>query len=295
MDMTKVLPDECMSLIISLTSPRDACRMALVSRALRSVADSDAVWLVFLPCDYKQIISKSSSSPSLFSLPKKDLYFSLCHRSILFDDGTTSFRLEKENGKKCYMLGARALSIQWADSPDYWSWIPLPESRFSEVPKLKNVWRLDVKGRIELKTLSYRTNYSAYLVFKIVRDRYGFRHTPVEFRVIINEGTASGKVRSVILDPPPNVPQQAKERGDSWLEIEMGEFFNECGDDTRVEFYLRGVHDNQPKRGLIIEGIELRPKDNRTIQNSKFDSIFPGRHLKFPFKFAKSITYTTLR
>ncbi|WRX20322.1 F-box domain - like 10 [Theobroma cacao] len=219
MDMTKVLPDECMSLIISFTSPRDACRMALVSRALRSVADSDAVWL--------------------------------------------SFRLEKENGKKCYMLGARALSIQWADSPDYWSWIPLPESRFSEVPKLKNVWRLDVKGRIELKTLSYRTNYSAYLVFKIVRDRYGFRHTPVEFRVIINEGTASGKVRSVILDPPPNVPQQAKERGDSWLEIEMGEFFNECGDDTRVEFYLRGVHDNQPKRGLIIEGIELRPKDNR--------------------------------
>ena len=99
-------------------------------------------------------------------------------------------------------------------------------------------------------------------MFKPVRDRSGFRHTPVELRLTI-EGTASGEVRSLILDPPPNVPQQAKERGDGWMEIEIGELFNECGDDRTVECNLRKVHDNQPKRGLIIEGIKLRPKDNR--------------------------------
>ncbi|OMO88398.1 hypothetical protein COLO4_20275 [Corchorus olitorius] len=272
MDMTKVLPDECMSLIVSLTSPRDASRMALVSHAFKSVADSDFVWETFLPFDYKQILSKST--PSFLSLPKKELYFSLCHRSFLIENDTMSFQLEKQKGRKCYMIGARALSIQWADNSDYWSWISVPDSRFSEVAKLKKVWRLDVKGKAELKILSSKTNYAAYLVFKMVRDRHGFRHTPVELGVSINNnpGTAASgeevqmQMRSVILDPPSKATQQARERGDGWMEIKMGEFFNECGDqhgNGTVEFHLREVHDNQPKRGLIIQGIELRPKDNR--------------------------------
>ncbi|XVF65110.1 hypothetical protein PTKIN_Ptkin09bG0220400 [Pterospermum kingtungense] len=283
--ITKVLPDACMCIIISFTSPRDACTMALVSHAFRSVADSDAVWETFLPVHYRDIISKSSSPP-LLSLPKKDLYFSLCHRPILIDNGAVSFQLDRENGKTCYMLGARALSIKWADTPEYWSWMSLPESsdiyaerdyyltvninginfgfqhidRFTEVAKLKKVGRLHVKGKAKLKTLSSSTNYAAYLVFKLVRDRYGFRHAPVELRLTI-EGTASGEVRRLILDPRPNAPKQAKERGDGWMEIEMGEFFNDCGGDMTLECNLQELHDDQPKRGLIIEGIELRPKD----------------------------------
>lgn len=118
-----------------------------------------------------------------------------------------------------------------------------------------------MKGGAKLKTLSPRTNYAAYLVFKLVRDRYGFRHTPVELSLTINEGTDSGEVRRLILDSRPNAPpQQAKERADGWLEIEMGEFFNEFGGDMTVECNLQELHDDQLKRGLIIEGIELRPK-----------------------------------
>ncbi|XVF65106.1 hypothetical protein PTKIN_Ptkin09bG0220000 [Pterospermum kingtungense] len=87
MDFTKLLPEECMCLILSLTSPRDACRAALVSPALRSVADSDAVWERFLPTDYEEIIS-NSSSPSLLSLAKKDLYVHLSFHPILIENGT---------------------------------------------------------------------------------------------------------------------------------------------------------------------------------------------------------------
>lgn len=95
-----------------------------------------------------------------------------------------------------------------------------------------------MKGGAKLKTLSPRTNYAAYLVFKLVRDRYGFRHTPVELSLTINEGTDSGEVRRLILDSRPNAPpQQAKERADGWLEIEMGEFFNEFEGDMTVEIY----------------------------------------------------------
>ncbi|TYI61296.1 hypothetical protein E1A91_D10G163200v1 [Gossypium mustelinum] len=127
------------------------------------------VWQMFLPLDYIHIISNSSSPPSLLSLPKKDLYFTLCYHPILTHNGDMKFQLEKESGKKWYMVGARALSIQWVDTPRHWTWISLPDSR------------------------------------------YGFRHTPVELDVSI-EGTAAGEVRSVILDPPRNMPQQAKER-----------------------------------------------------------------------------------
>ncbi|XP_022723097.1 putative F-box protein PP2-B12 isoform X2 [Durio zibethinus] len=294
MDFTKLLPEECMCLIISLTSPRDACRSALVSPALRPVADSDDVWERFLPCDYQEIISRYSST-SLLSWAKKRLYFHLSFHPILIENGTMSFQLEKETGKKCYMLGARALSIIWGDTPQYWTWTSLPESRFSEVAELRIVWWLDVKGRIETRNLSSGTNYAAYLVFKLNGSRYGFRERTVGLHVNVGE-TASGEVRSVFLDHPQNDPQQAQERGDGWMEIEtgeffnecgddgfldhpqndpqqaqkrgdgwmeieMGEFFNECGDDGTVEFCLREIDCNYDKRGLIIEGIEVRPKN----------------------------------
>ena len=46
-----------------------------------------------------------------------------------------SFSLDKWSGKKCIMLGARDLKIIWTDTPDYWTWISHPESRFnSQIP-----------------------------------------------------------------------------------------------------------------------------------------------------------------
>jgi hypothetical protein len=91
MDITieAVLPEECISAIISLTSPPDACRCSLLSRIFRSAAGSDLVWERFLPPDYQQIISQSESSVSslLNVLPKKDLYFHLCRNPILIGNG----------------------------------------------------------------------------------------------------------------------------------------------------------------------------------------------------------------
>ncbi|MCD9559024.1 hypothetical protein HAX54_016740 [Datura stramonium] len=43
-----------------------------------------------------------------------------------------SFSLEKWAGKKHYFLGARDLNITWGDTPQYWKWTSLPESRYSK-------------------------------------------------------------------------------------------------------------------------------------------------------------------
>jgi hypothetical protein len=37
--------------------------------------------------------------------------------------------LDRATAAKCYMLSARKLGIIWGDTPQYWRWIPLTDSR----------------------------------------------------------------------------------------------------------------------------------------------------------------------
>lgn len=79
-----MLPEDCVSIILSLTSPLDACRATLVSRAFRSAAESNVAWEKFLPSDYQDIVSRSITSLKFSS--KKELYLHLCN-PILIDGG----------------------------------------------------------------------------------------------------------------------------------------------------------------------------------------------------------------
>lgn len=79
------LPEECISNIISLTSPRDACVVASVSKTFGSAVDSDVIWEKFLPPEYASRILGSR-----FFSSKKELYFALCDPSLI------------EDGKKVY-------------------------------------------------------------------------------------------------------------------------------------------------------------------------------------------------
>ena len=68
------LPENCISNIISFTTPRDACFAASVSKAFESAVQSDSVWEKFLPPpDYVSLLPKSRVFSS-----KKELYFALC-------------------------------------------------------------------------------------------------------------------------------------------------------------------------------------------------------------------------
>ncbi|PON63762.1 Phloem protein [Parasponia andersonii] len=255
------LPEECIALIMSLTSPRDACRSSVVSPLFRSVADSDVVWEKFLPPDYRNVISQSVVFPvtTLNAMPKKSLYFHLCDNPLIIGDGNMSFSLDKPSGKKCYMVGARGLSITWGDIPRYWIWTPLPESRFLKVARLHLVWWLHVVANVETRILSPQTTYAAFLVFKIEQDERGFNRKPVQLCVNF-EGQEDGGERSVFLNPSRDMPQLAQDRGNGWKETEMGEFFNENGEDGVVSCILKELSCSSTWSGLIVEGIELRPR-----------------------------------
>ncbi|KAI4346199.1 hypothetical protein L6164_013271 [Bauhinia variegata] len=121
--------EECISKIISFTSPKDACRSFLVQSVFRAAADSDAVWE------------------------------NVCDHPVLMVNSNMSFSLDKHSGKQCYSIGAKGVIIIWGNSPQYWKWTSIPESRFPQVAELKHAWWLEVKGRIETIVLKHKIWY----------------------------------------------------------------------------------------------------------------------------------------
>ncbi|MCL7047655.1 hypothetical protein MKW94_019946 [Papaver nudicaule] len=297
----KNLLEGCVSAILSLTSPRDACRSCLVSSLFKSAAESDGVWEKFLPSGYREIISRSSSYSGInFPSSKKQLYFRLVNDPLLIDGDHKSFALEKLSGKKCFMIGARDIHIVWGQTPKYWRYTDFPGSRFSEVAELLAVCWFEFFGSLETRLLSLKTVYSVYLVLKFAEGAYGFDHPPTEAVIKVvggGGGSNSGSIgaRPIYLldrrqqelqDAPPSgtglirrrlghmlgpVPSRRegyfpKERNDGWMEIEMGQFYNDGGEEEdsgqggEVQFSLTEIKSGLWKAGVIIQGVEIRPK-----------------------------------
>ncbi|KAH7521806.1 hypothetical protein FEM48_Zijuj07G0071300 [Ziziphus jujuba var. spinosa] len=163
------------------------------------------------------------------------------------------------------MIGSRRLSIA-GHKPVYRKTSLPAESSFSRVAKLRQVWWLDIRGRIETNILSPKSTYGAYFVYKLDECCWAFKNKPVEFRVYfegeeeVHEHEHGGGCK-VFLDPSEDEQGLCQFRDDWWLEVEMGEFFNDGSEDNRVVVCsLMGTDNYISKGGLVVEGIEFRPK-----------------------------------
>ncbi|XP_004230266.1 F-box protein PP2-B15 [Solanum lycopersicum] len=265
-DVFNELPEDCISSILSLTSPKDTISFSLVSSFLRLVAASDFVWQTLLPSDYNKIIDKSVIPLNYSS--KKELFIRLCN-SILIDGGKKSFALEKSSGKKSFIISAGELSLLYGEEPDHWTWKSLPESRFSKVAELKVICKLEVKAKLMTSMLSANTNYGIYFIMKITDRAFGLSSVPVETSVEIGNQkdvhTATLDHRKDEKDLPEGKQRYERvpyKREDGWMEIELGEFLNSGDDDEdeEVTVSLKEVKGCHVKSGLVIEGVEVRPK-----------------------------------
>ena len=165
--------------------------------------------------------------------------------------------------------------------------------------ELVSVCWLEIRGWINTGTLSPETLYGAYFVFKPnPAGSYGFDYQSVEVSIGIAGGEASK--RTVFLDAERGrrlryqiVPRRAgifnrarflasveappaehsnsnnsnsldlqypKERGDGWLEVELGDFFTDGEDGKEVEMGVYEIKSGDWKGGLFLQGIEIRPK-----------------------------------
>ncbi|KAK3415914.1 hypothetical protein EUGRSUZ_H01357 [Eucalyptus grandis] len=281
------LPPDCIALILSqvLATPVDAGRCATFSVAFRAASDSDAVWRNFLPHDLDLIVSTSSPPPFGPSTRKKDVFLRLCTDPILIDSDRKSFALEKWSGKKCYMVGARDLSIVWGDIPSSLQWSSFHVSRFPEVAELIIVCWLEVRANMETRLLSADTYYSAYLIFKIVHKNSGIGNQAMG--VSISSGSEVER-RDICLDPDGRLRQQyqtsqaqssravrsteeniRQDQGDGWKEIYLGKFFVNNRPTGEVQVSLKKMTSGRWKSGLVIQGIELRPTRIISRQSSQ--------------------------
>ncbi|CAI9117838.1 OLC1v1019323C1 [Oldenlandia corymbosa var. corymbosa] len=217
------LPMDYVADIIALASPRDACSASMVSRVFKSSSDSDTVWEKFLLSDYQQILSKSVDTPPWnYASPIKSC--------------SSTFPLPS--------------SLKWL------SWKVFGGSTF--------------KAGRRLHMLSLKTTYAAYLVFGITKDSIGLgqvAEASVRFAdmfTVSEPGMNSMQPAHPIEDRMDGQiayeGRVAQARKDGCREILLGEFFNNNGGDETV-LRLSQTTTLNTKRGLILEGIELPPRE----------------------------------
>ncbi|KAG8072874.1 hypothetical protein GUJ93_ZPchr0006g44708 [Zizania palustris] len=216
--------------LLFATISRTTARVAVVSRIFHTIADSDDVWAGFLPRDLPPLAD--GEIPPGF-LPRISSSASLPAPSSSKTSSWCSMWLDRESGSKCYMLSARALHIVWGDTPEYWDWIALTDSRFAEAAELKTVCWLKIDGNIDTKMLSPNSTYAAYMVFKIARVSYGLASVSLGGRESRRKVCVQSNDNEDVHEENVTVPRR---RADGWMELEMGEFFNEKGEDGEACF-----------------------------------------------------------
>ncbi|XP_031097134.1 putative F-box protein PP2-B12, partial [Ipomoea triloba] len=229
------LPEDCISQIVSFTSPVDAAVYSVISKGFKASSESDVVWIKFLPSNIEDYISRSSSFIPVFPT-KKALFLFLSNSPILLDGGKMSFSLDKKIGKKYFMVAPRVLTFTGVNDPIHFITVHEEISRFAEIGVLHlSENRRDICGRISCRMLSEEIQYTSYLVYK-----------PVLFDSHFLLGT--------------NVPRN---RPDGWLEVEIESFFNVERNPNNlgeVESILFAMGDFSMYSNIIVQGIEFRPK-----------------------------------
>lgn len=142
--------------------------------------------------------------------------------------------------------------------------------------EVRTVSWLEIKGKIRTHVLTPNTTYVVYLITKVSHRVYGLDSAPAEVSVAMANKVQNGMAylynkyedtmfyenhrkmeRNKLMEDNKEIRVPSK-RVDGWMEIELGEFF--CGEvDMEVKMSVMEVG-YRLKGGLIVEGIEVRPK-----------------------------------
>lgn len=142
--------------------------------------------------------------------------------------------------------------------------------------------RLDIRGQIDKKMLSPKTHYAVYLVFRLTQDIKGLGSANGIIRFFNHD--AEKRTTTVHLQPAAGDHdingQLAVRRPDRWMEVQLGNFYNDQPDGGPVEAGLLRTT-NYEKWGLIVEGIEFRPPNANIAVLSKQNARVKTNGLDF--------------
>ncbi|KAK4424585.1 F-box protein PP2-B15 [Sesamum alatum] len=137
---------------------------------------------------------------------------------------------------------------------------------FPEIVELVMVCWLEIHGRIDISMLSPNTSYGAYLIIQLLDRAFGLDTVLCEVSIEIGDHRMQRPIhltRDKCRGEGSGVSRKGEEdvvrtRGDGWLEVELGEFYNN-GREKEVKMWFRETKGVHLKGGLLVEGIELRP------------------------------------
>ncbi|WVZ91057.1 hypothetical protein U9M48_037279 [Paspalum notatum var. saurae] len=169
------------------------------------------------------------------------------------------FWLESHGQSTSYILPARSLHIVWGDDDRYWRMHSHPHSRFAASMELLEVWWLEIKGSVPQGALPRNTSYDVYLVYKLADEHDGLRWG--ESCVLVDGVPTFGAIVSFVDQDAVRVDRVAYPvtHSEGWMELRLGEF-SLRDDSSTVQVHLSEKTNTYAKKGLIIEGMEIRAK-----------------------------------
>uniref|UniRef100_A0ACD5VB79 Uncharacterized protein n=1 Tax=Avena sativa TaxID=4498 RepID=A0ACD5VB79_AVESA len=170
---------------------------------------------------------------------------------ILLAGKTKKYWVDERSRHNCFTLLPRGLHITWSEDPQYWTWQPLKDDggTETEAAALRNVCWLEIIGRQELSHLTPGVTYEAVLEAMLTDPAYGWS-TPVNLRLKLPDGTTQEHKESL----------EGKPRG-QWLRLKVGEVTPRKGQSGEAEVSLFEYEGGQWKRGLLVKGIKIVPKE----------------------------------
>lgn len=252
MDMTE-LPDDCLVAVIGRSTPWDAARVASLCSTFKRVADSDVLWLNFLPSDYKSICGPQGAVQS-----KKELVKSLAG-GVFLDNGMQKYMLLPRSGGICRKLSVTAMDVAWGSDMRFWKWEHSRSSCFSKVAHLHAICWLEVRGMWSCSLTP--GSYTAVWRLRVANPQGGRLYflswqKPLTFTLT----TADGQGVENTLD----LSQPLGKSFEDWVEFEVGSFIVHGEEFSAVQqvdiaYSIRETDCSYWKGGLYLDCLTLRP------------------------------------
>ncbi|WRX26208.1 DC1 - like 10 [Theobroma cacao] len=194
-------------------------------------------------------LKNANSFVERFSMDK---LLSYSHAEVYLNQNRKKYWVDKKLNKYCFMLFARDFSILWAEDHRYWRWSYQREINSDvliDVAELLDVCWLEMHVMFNVKKLSPKTLYGLVFVLMLTKEARGWEH-PMNFGFILPNGYKVERKE----------PLKSKPRG-VWIDIPIGEFTTSSAIVGEVDIYCHQYYTSNWKRGLIVKGVTILPKN----------------------------------
>ncbi|VVA22681.1 PREDICTED: PHLOEM PROTEIN 2-LIKE [Prunus dulcis] len=200
-----------------------------------------------LPPNYEAILRDADSPINKSSV--ENLHEQL-RAGITLNKKRKKYWIDKKSNN-CFMVYARELSISWAEDDRNWLWPSLQETSgvVIDAAEMINECWLEVHGQFETTKLSPGTLYEVAFVVKLKASAEGW-DVPVNVSLTLPDD--SKQWHEVKLKEIPR---------EQWIEISVGEFRASPEIPGDMEFSMYEYDSVKWKRGLVIKGVIIRPKN----------------------------------